>query len=45
MTGFSRAEMVNHKDRLYEIGGVRPDQHFKWDVKKAAEEAAGGGHH
>jgi NADH-quinone oxidoreductase subunit I len=45
MTGFSRAEMVNHKDRLYEIGGVRPDAHFKWDVKKAAEEAAEGGHH
>jgi len=45
MTGFSRAEMVNHKDRLYEIGGVRPDAHFKWDVKKAAEEAAGGGNH
>jgi NADH-quinone oxidoreductase subunit I len=45
MTGLSRAEMVNHKDRLYELGGVRPDKHLKWDVKKAAEEAAGGGHH
>jgi NADH-quinone oxidoreductase subunit I len=45
MTGFTRAEMVNHKDRLYEIGGVRPDSHFKWDVKKAAEQAAAGGHH
>ena len=45
MSGLSRAEMVNHKDRLYEIGGARPDAHFKWDVKKAAEEAAGGGHH
>jgi NADH-quinone oxidoreductase subunit I len=44
MTGFSRAEMVNHKDRLYEIGGVRPDKHFKWDVKKAAEESSGGHH-
>jgi NADH-quinone oxidoreductase subunit I len=44
MSGFSRAEMVNHKDRLYEIGGTRPDKHFKWDAKKAAEEAAGGHH-
>jgi NADH-quinone oxidoreductase subunit I len=44
MTGFSRAEMVNHKDRLYEMGGVRPDKHFKWDVKKAAEESSGGHH-
>jgi NADH-quinone oxidoreductase subunit I len=45
MTGYSREEMVNHKDRLYEIGGTRPDRHFKWDRKKAAEEAAakGGG--
>jgi NADH-quinone oxidoreductase subunit I len=44
MTGFSRAEMVNHKDRLYELGGVRPDKHFKWEVKQAAEEGAGGHH-
>ena len=44
MSGFSRAEMVNHKDRLYEIGGVRPDKHFKWEVKQAAEEGAGGHH-
>jgi hypothetical protein len=36
--------MVNHKDRLYEIGGVRPDRHFKWEVKQAAEEGAGGHH-
>ena len=38
MTGYSREEMVNHKDRLYELGGTLPDQHFKWDKKKAAEE-------
>jgi NADH-quinone oxidoreductase subunit I len=38
MTGYSRDEMVNHKDRLYEIGGTLPDQHFKWDKKKSAEE-------
>lgn len=36
MTGYSREEMVNHKDRLYEIGGTLPDKHFKWDKKKAA---------
>jgi NADH-quinone oxidoreductase subunit I len=44
MSGYSRAEMVNHKDRLYELGGTLPDRHFKWDVKKAAEEG-GDGHH
>jgi len=44
MSGYSRAEMVNHKDRLYELGGTLPDRHFKWGVKKAAEES-GGGHH
>ena len=38
MSGFSREEMVNHKDRLYELGGTLPDQHFKWDKKKAAAE-------
>ena len=40
MTGYSRAEMVNPKDRLYELGGTLPDQHFKWEKKKAAEQAA-----
>jgi NADH-quinone oxidoreductase subunit I len=38
MTGYTREEMVNHKDRLYELGGTLPDKHFKWDKKKAAEE-------
>ena len=38
MSGYSRDEMVNHKDRLYELGGTLPDQHLKWDKKKAAEE-------
>jgi NADH-quinone oxidoreductase subunit I len=38
MTGYTRDEMVNNKARLYEIGGTLPDQHFKWDKKKAAEE-------
>jgi len=40
--GYSRSEMVNHKDRLYEMGGTLPDAHFKWDAKKAAELGAGG---
>jgi NADH-quinone oxidoreductase subunit I len=44
MSGYSRTEMVNHKDKLYEMGGTLPDSHFKWDVKKAAEESAGGHH-
>ena len=44
MTGYSREEMVNNKARLYELGGTLPDDHFKWDRKKAAEER-GGGHH
>jgi len=43
-SGYSRSEMVNHKDRLYELGGTLPDRHFKWDVKKAAEERAGERH-
>jgi NADH-quinone oxidoreductase subunit I len=38
MTGYTRDEMVNRKARLYELGGTLPDQHQKWDHKKAAEE-------
>jgi NADH-quinone oxidoreductase subunit I len=38
MTGCSREEMVNNKAKLYELGGTLPDQHLKWDKKKAAEE-------
>ena len=37
MTGYTREEMVNHKDRLYELGGTLPDAHHKWDKKLAAE--------
>ncbi len=37
MTGYTREEMVNRKERLYELGGTLPDRHFKWDKKKAAE--------
>ena len=38
MSGYTRAEMVNNKEKLYELGGTLPDNHFKWDKKKAAEE-------
>ncbi len=38
MVGYTRAEMVNDKAKLYELGGTLPDQHFKWDKKKSAEE-------
>ncbi len=38
LSGYTRAEMVNNKQKLYELGGTLPDQHFKWDKKKAAEE-------
>ncbi|MFP4282299.1 MAG: NuoI/complex I 23 kDa subunit family protein [Opitutales bacterium] len=44
MSGYTREEMVNNKARLYELGGTLPDEHFKWDKKKAAE-LAGSGHH
>ena len=37
MTGYTREEMINHKDRLYELGGTLPDKHFKWDKKLEAE--------
>ena len=42
MSGGSREEMVNHKDRLYELGGTLPDKHYKWEKKKAAAEAPPG---
>jgi NADH-quinone oxidoreductase subunit I len=39
LSGYSREELINKKDKLYELGGTLPDQHHKWDKKKAAEEA------
>ena len=39
LSGYSREELVYQKDKLYELGGTLPDKHFKWDKKKAAEEA------
>ena len=43
-SGYTRASMVNNKHRLYELGGTLPDQHFKWDRKKAAETAGNARH-
>lgn len=39
LSGGSRAGLVHNKEKLYELGGTLPDQHQKWDKKKAAEEA------
>ena len=44
MSGYTRDEMVNHKERLYEMGGTLPDSHFKWDKKLDAEQHPGGQH-
>jgi len=43
LSAYSREELVFKKDKLYELGGVLPDEHFKWDKKKAA--AAQATHH
>jgi NADH-quinone oxidoreductase subunit I len=37
-SGYTRSELVNHKDKLYEMGSTLPDLHYKWDRKKVAEE-------
>ena len=39
LSGYSREEMINNKEKLYELGGTLPDQHGKWDKKKAAEQS------
>ncbi|MBK8859217.1 MAG: NADH-quinone oxidoreductase subunit I [Opitutaceae bacterium] len=44
MSGYTRAEMVNDKARLYELGGTLPDDHFKWDQKKGRRAGGNGGH-
>jgi NADH-quinone oxidoreductase subunit I len=38
LSGYSREELVNDKEKLYEMGGTLPDKHFKWDKKKTDEE-------
>tara|TARA_B110000003_G_C16640714_1_gene530046 strand:- start:421 stop:969 length:549 start_codon:yes stop_codon:yes gene_type:complete len=37
VSGTSRESMINNKEKLYELGGTLPDQHYKWDRKKASE--------
>lgn len=44
VTGYSREELIYKKDKLYELGGTLPDEHFKWDRKKEAA-ARGNPHH
>ena len=41
LNGYSREELRFKKDKLYEMGGVLPDRHLKWDKKRAAAEKAG----
>jgi NADH-quinone oxidoreductase subunit I len=43
LSGYSREELVNDKEKLYEMGGTLPDKHFKWDKKKT-EEKQGNAH-
>jgi NADH-quinone oxidoreductase subunit I len=38
LSGYTREEMVFGKDKLLKLGGTLPDDHFKWDKKKLAEE-------
>mgnify|MGYP001167578442 CR=1 FL=1 len=45
VSGYSREEFLNNKDRLYELGGTMPDNHYKWDKKKEAELNGHEGHH
>jgi NADH-quinone oxidoreductase subunit I len=35
ITGYKREEMQFHKDKLLELGGVRPDSIWKWKYKGA----------
>jgi len=42
LAGYRRDELVFQKDKLYELGGTLPDQHYKWDQKKAAAEHGNG---
>lgn len=44
LSGYTREELVFQKEKLYEIGGTLPDQHFKWDKKKTAELEEARGH-
>lgn len=41
LNAYSREEMLFQKDKLYEMGGILPDRHFKWDKKRKAAEKSG----
>ena len=36
VVGLARKDFVNNKQKLYELGGTLPDQHFKWEKKRLA---------
>lgn len=44
ISGPTREEFVFKKEKLLEMGGVRPDGHFKWD-KKQIDAEIGNPHH
>lgn len=37
VSGYAREDLVFKKQKLYELGGTLPDEHYKWDKKKEAE--------
>ena len=37
LSGYDREELINHKEKLYELGGTLPDRRYKWDKKRKAE--------
>ncbi len=43
INGYDRETCVNRKAKLYEMGGILPDKHLKWDHKRDA--AAHGNEH
>lgn len=38
LSGKTREELIFNKTKLYELGGVLPDTHFKWKKKLEAEQ-------
>ncbi|MEX2381637.1 MAG: NADH-quinone oxidoreductase subunit I [Opitutales bacterium] len=38
VTGYTRDEFKFKKEKLLELGGTLPDNHFKWDKKRKASE-------
>ncbi len=36
--GATRKELINNKEKLYELGGTLPDRHYKWEKKLRAAE-------